>query len=210
MGLTIHYSFTAPASLARPKRAAPASVAEVKPLIDRLHAACSKLPFKTVNPVAVFEGAACDYEKCADMRYRWPLIQCMGYVGCDRRVGGRLVVSKKRLAPVSLGVLPEVVVLFSAWPGDGCEYASFGLRLLPRTREYTDGVGDTGTVPVSGGGKWGWSSFCKTCYSKDFVKCHTTVIAALDAASALGFKPKVYDEGGYWECRNEGRLRRSL
>ena len=68
------------------------------------------------------------------------------------------------------------------WPGEGCE--SSELNLQKRKRKFV------------------CSSFCKTQYAEQFVKCHLLVVQLLDMLKAEGFDVDVYDEGGYWQTRD--------
>jgi hypothetical protein len=99
-------------------------------------------------------------------------------------------------------VVPTHVIAFSAWPGEGCEVANFGLALYPEAVE--NGALATG---LSG---WSWHSFCKTQYASNpddggianFVRCHATVVRLLDRAKALGILEAVKDESHYWDNRD--------
>jgi len=95
-------------------------------------------------------------------------------------------------------------VAFSAWPGEGCEVANFGLAIYPETTETETGRQATG---LSG---WSWESFCKTQYASNpdaggvanFVRCHLAVIRLLDHAKAMGILEAVQDESHFWENRD--------
>lgn len=83
---------------------------------------------------------------------------------------------------------------FMVAPGDGCEAATFGF--LRRTDE--DGANP----------EWHWRCSCKTQYAsvtsdEHFVKCHKSIVAFLDHAISLGVEVEVFDEGEYWETRDE-------
>lgn len=87
--------------------------------------------------------------------------------------------------------LPQRVIGFRTYPGKGCEPANFGL------------------CQRKGEDWWSWHSFCKTGYAGDpscggienFVRCHLSVVALLDAAKVLGVLEAVFDEGGFWDGR---------
>lgn len=83
---------------------------------------------------------------------------------------------------------------FMVDPGKGCESATFAL------------VRDE---------RWHWSAFCKTQYAAvvsddHFVRCHTSLVALLDRAVALGIEVEVHDEGDYWTSRDEPTLLREV
>ena len=68
------------------------------------------------------------------------------------------------------------------WPGEGCE--SSELNFQKRKRKSV------------------CSSFCKTQYAEQFVKCHLLVVQLLDMLKAEGFEVDVSDEGHYWQTRD--------
>ncbi len=58
---------------------------------------------------------------------------------------------------------------------------------------------------------WSWHCCCKTQYASvhgndNLVRCHHSIVAALEAAQSLGFEVTVRDETGYWESRDAGQL----
>lgn len=86
---------------------------------------------------------------------------------------------------------------FLAHPGAGSEPATFGLL------RRADGDG----VPR----EWFWYCACKTQYAAvqgddHLVACHTSLVALLDHAIALGIDVIVRDETHYWETRSAERL----
>jgi hypothetical protein len=92
--------------------------------------------------------------------------------------------------------LTIVAIGFAVIPGEGCEPASFALLKL--------GDGETSH-------RWSWQAFCKTQYAsavsdEHFVKCHRSVVELLDAAQRVGLECDVFDEGEYFELRDEARL----
>ena len=96
------------------------------------------------------------------------------------------------------------------WPGEGCESATFGLCQYPRRTPFRGGSISTG---YDGG--WQLKGACKTQYANEhgwehFLKCHRQIISVLDFWRGLGVTVEVSDEGGYWETRDEKKLRVAL
>lgn len=211
MGLTIHYELEYPArSLAQARRA-----------VEQLRQRCLDLPFHEVGPMQAFEGKQCDpdaHQK--DDGTRWMLIQGAGHLHCVTGPDGQYRTAREG-EPWNawVDVRPTSLVAFSAWPGEGCETANMGLRVLPeglwmKTRHKTEQWLPTAERDRG----WRWQSFCKTQYASNpryggvrhFLLCHLTVIAALDAARQLGFGVEVHDEGGFWERRSVEELTRQI
>ncbi len=70
-----------------------------------------------------------------------------------------------------------------------------------------------GLIERSGrnGSQWWFRTFCKRQYAsavsdEHFLTCHRLIVTRLDAAIRLGCAVEVYDEGGYWESRDEQPL----
>jgi hypothetical protein len=180
MGLTIHYALRADVD----------SPARARPVVERLRQAALDLAMTEVGEIAEVSGAGCDFQTAdQDGQLRWLLVQAERMISIGETC--RLV------APVH-------VLAFSAWPGEECEVANFGLACYPDTLETEDGTLSTG---LSG---WSWASFCKTQYASNpdvggvanFVRCHLAVIRLLDQAKAMGILETVNDEGEFWERRD--------
>jgi hypothetical protein len=108
------------------------------------------------------------------------------------------------LVPAKRGRVVEV------WPGDGCESALFGLCQYPYRIPYCIPRIATGFE-----GGWLFKGSCKTQYACEhgwdhFLKCHRQIISLLDFWRSLGVAVEVTDEGGYWETRDEKKLRARL
>ena len=91
--------------------------------------------------------------------------------------------------------LPTTIVGFAVAPGGRSEPASFGLAKLIGQNES----------------RWLWWCCCKTQYASvlgddHLLRCHTSVIALLDAAKRIGFECEVRDEAGYFESRDPAQL----
>ena len=181
MGLTIHYYLKARSNDTAARQ-----------LITDLHHVAQDLPFQELGEIIDLSGNACDHaRRASDDPLRWLLIQASGSVQ----------LTEKR----SLTVQPNRVLAFTAWPGEGCEEANFGLCRYPRSISHPD----FGTVPTKLSG-WRWRSFCKTQYASNpdcggvpnFLRCHLAVIALLDKARELGCVDEVSDEGHFWDKRD--------
>jgi len=202
MGLTIHYTFSLPAKT---------SVADVRQKLGALRQACLDLPFQEVGEMLDLQGEKeCNFEK-RDREHplRWFLCQADGQISFKYDRTGKPV-------PVKIGedgsygrsILPERVIGFSTYPGNGCEEANVGLSRFPRSVIVQNKrTGKNHRVPVENGGGWQWSSFCKTQFANEnglehFIKCHLSVVAMLDAAKRVGFDVTVNDESDYFEKRD--------
>jgi hypothetical protein len=189
MGLTIHYSL----------KSSTRSAKEARSLIERLRQHALDLPFKEVGDVVDLSGDDCDCDKSGrDNPHRWLLIQSIQHVIEE---------------PYHYDVPPKRVIAFSAWPGEGCEEANFGLCFYPATIQLSDGR----RLRTNQRG-WSWSSFCKTQYAsnsdcggvENFLRCHLSVIKLLDHATAIGLVESVSDEGGFFEKRDIETLVREI
>ena len=131
-----------------------------------------------------FKGPAADYQNHpGDSPFLWPLIQAVRYV---------------EVPPYSVGVSPEEVYFFTAWPGKECETADIGLARYPKTAKLK---GEK--IPLNLP-EWSWYSFCKTHYANNvstehFLKCHFSVCALLKHAEKLSLLAWVKDEGEFWD-----------
>jgi hypothetical protein len=109
-------------------------------------------------------------------------------------------------------VEPDEFVRFTLYPGEGCETAAIGLSRFPSTFIYEGREWPTGLST------WHWHSFCKTQFAANpkcggidhFLKCHLGLISFFDYADELGILRRVGDDSGYWESRDESRLRESV
>ena len=77
---------------------------------------------------------------------------------------------------------PTTLVSLPLWPGEGCENSDIYFEKRNK--------------------KWICSSFCKTQYATEFVKCHLLVITLFDMFKKEGFEVEISDEGNYWETRD--------
>jgi len=107
-------------------------------------------------------------------------------------------------------VAPKCGWLVEVWPGEGCESALFGLCQYPRWI-----LSRHGKVPTGYDEGWLLKESCKTQYAAErgwehFLICHKRMVSLLDFWRQLGGAVEVSDEGGYWETRDEKKLRSSL
>ncbi len=190
MGLTIHY-----------KLKAKGSEAQARKLIEQLHSAAQDLPFKEVHDIVDLKGDQCDFDKLdKDDPVRWLVCQSSGNI----RLKNTHDMGNGKMGDTYLTVLPNRVIAFETWPGEGCEVANFGFCLYPATVEHR---GKQIRTKMAG---WRWSSFCKTQYASDprcggvenFLRCHLLVVAMLDKCKELGCLAEVYDEGKFWDNRD--------
>jgi len=193
MGLTIHYRLKTMGD-------------DAHNLVKLLHQAAHDLPFKEVGPLVELSGTDCDYyRRDLEDPLRWLLIQSQESVSLAHLPEESRYSSRR--------VIPLRLFAFSAWPGEGCEEANFGLCQFPA--EVIDPRHGKLQTGLEG---WGWSSFCKTQYASDpkcggapnFLRCHLTVIALLDHARQLGCLAEVNDEGGFWDKRDVVELTQEI
>ena len=189
MGLTIHWSFEA---------ACGGKAVQAK--LQELRSACMDLPFENVGePVWLRAEEIGKILADRDHPLCWAMIQAEESVAVEKTP------SYER----SMRVLPQEVIGFSTWPGEGCEEANFFLARYPASVRC-----DGRLIPTELAG-WTGRSFCKTQYASTvsmphFLRCHLTVIAALDRAKELGLSAKVSDEGDYWIKRDIAALAREV
>jgi len=210
MGLTIHYELSLPGLT-------PQHV--VEEMLERLRQRIMDLPFKQVDDkLTTREGDAADFSQSKkDDDKRWFLIQCQAHANFKYDRQGRPTRAGWRISRFSMSFPPAKVIGFSAWPGEGCEEANFGMCRFPERVEVKGEDGLPHSVSLGKPG-WSWRSFCKTQYANDprlggfgnFLRCHLGMIAALDAAKELGFQVKVNDEGGFWKSRKVDKLAKAL
>ena len=185
MGLTIHYSLHFPGP----------DEAEARRLVGQLRQRALGLPFSMVGSLVDLAGAACDCDQEEhEASEHWLLIQAKKWVEHDER---------------HVDVAPGRVIAFKTSPGEGSEWANFGLCLYPvmvtGTGKRGGGRVQTGLAPG-----WHWSSFCKTQYAsnpanggvENFLRAHLSIVRLLDYAGELGILADVTDEGEYWKKRD--------
>ena len=201
MGLTISYELRSNAS----------DLATARDLVRTLRTCARKLPFEDVGRVKVLTGPRTDPARSGnDDRLGWLLTQAKKRVWVVNDKGHLRHARPDDLACTIISVPPVQLIAFSAWPGEGCEDANFGLARYPKREPHTG-------LAISGS-PWSWKSFCKTQYANDprsggpanFLKCHLAVVALLDEAKKLGILDHVTDESEYWEARDPHALVREV
>ncbi len=201
MGLTIHYSLSLPAKT---------TVPDVRQKLGTLRQHCLDLPFQEVGELLEFRGETeCNFDlRDREDPLRWFLCQADTTVHYKYdRTGKPVPVQGWQDGSYGRAVLPEHIVGFSTYPGNGCEEANVGLSRFPRTVIVGNNrTGKDHRLPIEDGGGWKWHSFCKTQYANEhrlenFLQCHLSVIAMLDVAKRIGFDVTVNDESDYFEKR---------
>jgi hypothetical protein len=183
MGLTLHYRLTAPAGLTNRSAAT---------LIRRLHTAAGE--FATAGRVADVLPISADRPDLDRFANRWRTLPHP--TDPATRIGVRIPATAGWIFPVELG--------------DDCELLWLGLCRYPATVPH-----GTRTIATRLGPRWQFAGFCKTQYAslhgwEHFARCHTAAVDLLRAASPLGLRVKLSDEGGYWPYRRLPLLRERL
>jgi hypothetical protein len=195
--LTIHYRLHSDTRNAKQARL----------LIEELRKRALDLPFAKVSEMTELKGGSCNYEYYVggntNAALRWLAIQAAPLV---EREG------------TYYRVKPKHIIAFTAYPGEECEPANFGLCLYPATIFVPDPKTRLNCrLPTKLKG-WCWGSFCKTEYAsspaaggvQNFLRCHLLVIRMLDHAKELGILASVSDEGDFWEKRDVEALAREV
>lgn len=188
MGLHINYELWLPGDVFD---------ASALDLLERLRGACTASGGKRVGPMMRLSA---EELRTGDERYapwtteRFAWVFAPGAMEC-RDGQGRAIQSAEGC----------VAAMFFLYPGDGSEAAPFG---LVRPSE-SPGSPDAERADLQG--RWYWLSSCKTQYAsrlgdEHLLRCHRSVVHAIEAAMKLGFRAEVHDETGYWESRSSERL----
>lgn len=190
MGLTIHYELRAPAT---------ESESKVFERLSVLRRTATQLPFACVSDLATFSET--------ELTRPWPM-EGLAFRRLKDVVDVAARSVREHLYGRHVGAAddawprPDVpdwfatqAIGFAIAPGPGSEPAAFGLATV-RPVSTTD---------------WSWQSWCKTQYAsnygeENFLRCHESLIALLDAAQELGFGVEVHDETGYWDSRDKDAL----
>lgn len=180
MGLTISYDLKT--DLKRPQ--------DVHHLVEAMRQHALDLSFKEVDEIKEFKGSTTGWEDRDDLD-RVLKFRC-----------GAMMIDGTNLCPAP----PKHSIVFSTWPGEGCEPAIFGFCRYPAHVKLPSGK-------KQATGKLGWClySFCTTQYASDpkyggvenFVRCHLCVIKMLDFIRQTGLATVTIEDGsGYWEHRS--------
>ena len=187
MGLCINWTVQAPEN---------ASFESVTEQLRAWRQACLDLPFDSVTEIVHLESPEIieRLENRSDPLH-WFLVQASAYSVMNRGTPDEFA------CPVE----PVEVVGFTAYAGEGCEPMNCFLARYPEQAL----VGANLVRPEIRG--WRGASFAKTQYAstvgtEHFLKCHLTITAALDAATAVGLLESVSDDAGYWEDRDVAKL----
>ncbi len=183
MGLTLHYRLTAPADVTARSAAT---------LVRRLHATAGK--FATAGRVDEVLPISSDRPDLDRFAHAWRALPHPS--DPDTCVGVQIPATAGWIFPVELG--------------DDCELLWLGLCRYPARI-----VRDERPLATRLSPRWQFAGFCKTQYASlhgwdHFARCHTAVVDLLRAASPLGLRVKINDEGGYWPHRRLPLLRERL
>jgi hypothetical protein len=190
MGLTIHYDLKTTFG--------PKQIVKARQIVEQLRQKALDLPFEEVRDIVeISDPKECDFEywREKDEDKMWLLIQSQGQIKVQHPDGPSY--------HSYLSIKPIHIIAFTAWPGEGCEPANFGLCLYPASIKVENKY-----VPTKLGARWSWHSFCKTQYASQistehFLRCHLSVIRMLDYAKTIpSLHTKVHDEGHYWDKRD--------
>lgn len=195
MGLTIHYGLKSDA----------ANLDEAARLVQKLHVRATQLPLKKITEVITASGDDCDSERY-DMK--------------DIRRGLLLFAQDIRIEDDRMFRAPPLeACLFATSPGEGCEYARFGLCRYPDVGiPINTKFSDSEELRSHDLAPWRFRGFCKTQYASNpayggidhFLECHGAVISMLDYAKDLGILSYVHDESRYWERRDNNTLTKAV
>ena len=214
MGLTIHYDLSLPGET---------PAVEVREKLERLRQAARDLPVASVSEsLLCLRPGECGESRLAALResrepgdqdLRSLLIRAARLVAYDYEASGKPRVGKLGEVGHMLGVQPRQLSCFTVDVGPGCEFAHFGMARYPKVvlvKGQQSFYKRRFRLPVEHADKWIWHGFAKTQYAsvgdaggvENFLRCHLSLIAILDAAKGLGLGVEVSDEGGFWEKRD--------
>ena len=177
MGLTIHYTI-----------GFKGNAEELNTKLSAIRQKCLDLPFEEVNEIEHIKYSKADYQlyKETEQRTFYPnntpenmenaqkLYQARG-INRDALIEYEVYHRPGRISPIEM-------MNWSVWAGNGCEGTDLNFF---KKKTW-----------------WRASSFTKTQYAEQFVKCHLLVIQILDLFKEAGFTVKVKDEGKYWKTRD--------
>lgn len=109
------------------------------------------------------------------------------------------------------------ILAFGIQPASGSETAQFGLASHQTVVEHAV-EGQTLLIETDLAGTYSWAQCCKTQYAglaqhggvENFLFAHTGLVRCLDFLASSGVEVDVKDDSGYWEHRDEAKLRQSL
>ena len=222
MGLTIHYDLSLPGKT---------PMAKVREIVERLRQAALDLPVASVSDNLVeLKEKDCGESRIAELRAsKNPeergllslLTRSARLVGFKYDAYGRSRQAALTEAEQVVRVQARRLICFTIDPGPDCEYAIFGMAQYPKVifvKGRSDFDDHCFRIPVENADQWIWHGFCKTQYAsgskaggiENFLRCHLSLVAVLDAAKDMGFGVEVSDEGGFWESRDIAALCREV
>lgn len=182
MGLTIHYTLTAPGVTTE---------SEALGLVRGAHRLASRMQAEGVFKAVGSEGFTAAARNAA---VAWRV----------------LPVSGEPDASTGLEIAPEAGALFPVNVGRDCEPLWVGLCRYParapfQGRSLTTKLGQgwrlAGFIKTQYASLHGW---------EHFRRCHVGIITLLAGLRPLGFRVRISDEGDYWPRRSEWALRENL
>ena len=201
MGLTIHWDLQFDGTFK-----------QVQEQLEKLRQRCLDLPFLHVDDhLTILKGKDCEWEP-GDQGdpLLWFKIQGSAYVPTNSDPNSY----------ASVNCMPKRLVGFNTTPGEGSEPMNIILAEYPKTVRCTgkgyewdekkhEMVPKMRRIRTNLNG-WAGHSFCKTQYASNpdcggvanFLRCHLSVVRALDYAKELGMLKHVSDEGDFWEKRD--------
>lgn len=216
MGLTVHFTLRLPVT---------SSPDEVTARIAALHRSLTALPFQGQTSMAILDEARICQALVphSPSEWRWACVQYSRYQHYRHDSMGIPYAAEHPnpgTGAFACMVPAKRLIGFTCQPGEGCE----PMNIFVGT--YPDGILVDGESPQAGKRRlmlstplaWTGHAFTKTQYASlpeyggvtNFLRCHLLVIAALDAAKAVGFEIEVDDEGGYWDDRDVQALVRQI
>ena len=183
MGLTVHFQFTAAASV---------TAARAEEIVASLHTLA--LGFKREGFVDNVLPIASDVETLEQFACDWLILPVPGEE--DTSTGAE--------------ILPKAGWIFLISVGAGCEPLRLGLCRYPDTVRYGGmelATGKPAHWRISGFCKTQYASVHGW---EHFKRCHCTVVHLLAAGQAPDLRVEISDEGAYWPSRSLSMLRENL
>lgn len=118
---------------------------------------------------------------------------------------------------VWIDIPPVHLIAFGIDLAEGSEYAQIGLASHPAVVERVQ-QGETLLLETELAGVYSWTQSCKTQYAglqqhggaDNFLQAHVGLVRCFDYLQSLGVEVQVSDDSGYWQQRDEQKLRQAL
>ncbi len=166
------------------------SVSDCLNKLEELRQVAVGLPFEAVSNIVHLKGLECALP-FANKKYHHSLSNSM---------------LQFEFPDALIELPPQETVFFTAYPGKGCEPATFGLSRYPDRLEV-----EKYFIKSQYPGAWLWQFDCTTQYASNvstehFVKCHKAVCALLREAISLGIDVNASDDSEFWDNGDEAHL----